>query len=310
MSQPYFRRTFLAALLVALLGVPAHAAAPDVVVSVKPLHSLVAGVMDGVGTPTLLVTGANSPHTFTLRPSDARHLQAAALIVWVGPALETFLVKPLANLGAGAAILELDRAPELTILPARTGGLWERDPDEPSGPAGTATTDGHLWLDPANAKAIAALVATRLSHLDPADAARFEANRATLVARLDFLDAQLRAALAPVKGRPFIVFHDGYQYLEHRYGLSALGSITVDPEHQPGARRIVAIREKLLAEGAVCVFSEPEFIPTLVATVTAGTKARTGTLDGLGAALPEGPDLYPTLMSGLARSLVACLQGK
>jgi zinc transport system substrate-binding protein len=125
--------------------------------------------------------------------------------------------------------------------------------------------------------------------------------------RLDVLDAGLRQRLAAVKGVPFVVFHDAYHYLEHRYGLAAIGSITVSPENRPGARRLQEIRGKIVALGARCVFSEPQFEPRLVTTVIAGTGARTGVLDPEGAALAPGPELYFQLMNGLAESLVHCL---
>lgn len=288
-----------------LIASPAFAAAPDIVVSIKPLHSLVAGVMAGVGEPALIVGGANSPHTYTLRPSDALRLQRAQLILWDGPTLESFLAKPLDALAGRALVVELDREPSIRLLRARVGGLWDADADAPTDAA--IDGDGHLWLDPGNAKAIVGIVAAKLAVLDPAHADIYAANAKALDARLTALDEKLRAELAPVRMVPFVVFHDGYQYFERRYGLDAIGSITVDPEHQPGARRIADIRGKIEATGARCVFAEPEFTPTLVQTVVAGTQARTAALDGLGAAIPPGPALYFTLMEGLGRSLVACL---
>ena len=110
----------LAALAVA--ASPARAAPPQVVASIKPLHSLIAGIMAGVGTPTLIVNGAASPHTYALRPSDARALAAAKLVFWIGPSMESFLVKPLAALSGGAEIVELDHAAGVTVLRARRVG--------------------------------------------------------------------------------------------------------------------------------------------------------------------------------------------
>src|SRR6476620_7583557 len=81
--------------------------------------------------------------------------------------------------------------------------------------------------------------------------------------------------------RPTGVFHDAYQDFDQRYGLNAVGSITVSPERQPGARRLQALRRKIGTLQAVCVFAEPQFEPTLMQTVVAGTKAKTGVLDYL-----------------------------
>jgi len=306
------RRRRVIAVAAALLGaavlpLPAAAAAPQVVVSIKPIHSLLAGVMAGIGEPALIVAGSSSPHVYTLRPSDARKLEAADIVFWVGPILEGFLTKPIASLAGKAEIVELDRAPGIALLPAREGGDWEEDEHDHAPAASALEQDGHLWLDPVNAKAIVRLARARLAALDPGNAERYRSNAAALEQRLDALDARLRQRLAAVRGLPFVVFHDAYQYFERRYGLFAIGSITVSPEHLPGAQRIQAIRAKVARVGAACVFSEPQFEPLLVQTVIEGTRARTAVLDPEGAALRAGPELYFSLMGGLADALAICL---
>ena len=307
--MPRSRFMSLAALLGVVGMISPAAAAPKVVVSIKPIHSLVAGVMAGVGEPDLIVAGGVSPHAYSLRPSAAQRLEAADLVFWIGPIFEGFLVRPLGALAGRAEVVELDRAPAITLLPAREGGAWEADADEHAhGKSASALEqDGHLWLDPANAKAILRLAVERLSARDPENAARYAANGAALERRVDALDERLRQRLAPVQDVRFVVFHDAYHYLERRYRLAAIGSITVDPERRPSAKRLQAIRDKVLRLGARCVFSEPQFEPRLVQTVIDGTRANTGVLDPEGAALPRGPDLYFTLMNGLADALVTCL---
>jgi zinc transport system substrate-binding protein len=305
----------LALLIAALCGLGrAVAAPPEVVASIKPVHSLVAAVMAGVGTPALIVAGGASPHLYTLRPSDAEHLASARIVFWIGPIFESFLTRPLAALASRAEIVELDRAPEITLLPAREGGLWEPHADEPAHPhptqrdAAGEEMDGHLWLDPANARAIAVIAAARLSAADPANAVRYRENAAALSGRLEALDATLAERLGPLGERPFVVFHDAYQYLTRRYGLAAVGSVTVSPERPPSARRIAAIRAKVAALKARCIFREPQFAPQLVDTVIAGTAARSGVLDPEGSDLAPGPDLYFILMTGLAEGLASCLE--
>ncbi|MBJ7417029.1 MAG: zinc ABC transporter substrate-binding protein [Niveispirillum sp.] len=304
----------LSALLAGLIALPALAAPPppDVVVTVKPLHSLVSGVMQGVGEPYLLVRGAANPHAFALRPSDAKALSGAELVVWAGPGVETFLEKPLSTLARDAQVLTLVKEPSVRVLPVRKGGAWEahdHDHAHEDRPDAELGSDGHVWLDPLNAKAITDLIAVRLSALDPARAPAYQANAARQKQAIDALDAEIRAALTPVKDRPFIVFHDAYHYLEDRYGLNAAGAITVSPDQPPGAARLSALRERINQAGAVCIFAEPQFEPALVRTLAQGTKARTGVLDPEGANIPDGPDLYGQLMRFNMRSLVDCLSG-
>ncbi|CDZ27356.1 zinc ABC transporter substrate-binding protein ZnuA [Neorhizobium galegae] len=301
-------------------------AAPDVVVSIKPIHSLVASIMKGVGEPKLIVDGAASPHTFSLKPSNAAAIEGADVIFWIGPGIEAFLEKPLDALAASATVIELEDAPGLKKLPFRESGAFEAhdhgDEAEEAHDHDHAAEDHaghdddhhdhggfdtHLWLDPMNAKAMAAEIEKTLVSADPANAAAYQANGAALMKDIDALDAELKATIAPVRHKPFIVFHDAYQYFEHRYGVSVAGSITVSPETMPGAERVDQIQKKVKELGATCVFAEPQFEPKLVAVVTEGTPARSGTLDPEAATLKSGSSLYFELMRGLARSMKECL---
>ena len=295
--------------------------APVVVTSIKPVHSLVSAIMQGVGKPELIVDGAASPHTYNLKPSNARALQDAKVIFWVGPGLEAFLEKPLQSLGSDAIVAQLDDAPGLVKLPFREGGAFEAhdDGDEHEGAghehaeAGHdhdhdhGAFDTHLWLDPMNAKAMATEITTTLVAADPANALTYEANAKALDDKLDALDKEIAATVSTVKDKPFIVFHDAYQYFEHRYHIRVAGSITVSPETIPGAERVSEIHKKVGDLGATCVFAEPQFEPRLVNVVIEGTKAKSGVLDPEAATLPAGPDLYFTLMRGIADSMKSCL---
>ncbi len=311
-----------ASLAIGVLSASSAWASPRVVVSIPPIASLVDNVMKGVGTATTLVPSGASLHSYALKPTDAAALQSANAIFWVGPALETFLDRPIQNLGGNSTIVALMSAPGVKLLKGREGGVWEEHEeheehtdeghDQKASEHGDHEdhdheSDGHIFLDPMNAKAIVITVLDTLRKIDPANAPTYARNAAALAARIDALDAELVTTLAPVKTKPFIVFHDGYQYFERRYGLMAAGSITVSPERPPGAGRVAEIRKKIANLGAVCVFAEPQFEPKLITTLIDGTKAGTGTLDPEGASLPEGPDLYFALMRALGRNLSACL---
>lgn len=292
-----------------------------VVVTIAPIHSLVAAVMDGLGTPRLLVRAGASEHTYSMRPSDARALNDANVVVRVSENLETFLNKPIASLSKKAVVVTLAEIPGLTLLPPREGGGFEahvHDHDDHAAGPGHGDDkkqhdheegeyDPHLWLDTANAARIADRVAAVLGQARPDEAAAYKANAEKLKDRLNALDAELKSQLAGLQDARFIVFHDAYQYFEARYGMKAAGAITVSPERQPGAARLKTIRAKITEAASACVFSEPQFEPKLVARLIEGTKTKAGALDGLGANLPEGPDQYFGMMRNLAGSLKSCL---
>ncbi|MGQ2905484.1 MAG: zinc ABC transporter substrate-binding protein ZnuA [Neoaquamicrobium sediminum] len=327
---------FATASAAVLCGGPAWAL-DGVVASIKPVHSLVAAVMEGVGEPELLVKGAASPHAYALRPSEARALEQAKVVFWVGEGMETFLAGPLETLGGNARVVELVDADDLIELDFREGGPFEAhdhgdheghdhaydDDDEADHDGGDnhaheghgheghdhGAIDMHLWLDPSNAKAFVHEIEEALSAADPDNAATYEANADALNEKLDALIAETDAALAPVRGRGFVVFHDAYQYFENRFDIQAAGSITVSPEAIPGAQRLTDIRAKVAELGATCIFAEPQFEPRLVSVVAEGTQARTGVLDPLGADLDDGPELYFELIRNLTTSLTTCLAG-
>jgi len=320
-------RSFVIAIQALLLALAAPAwgqtpPAVPVVASVLPIHSLVAGVMEGVGKPFLLVPGGASPHSFALRPSDARRLEAAKAVFWVGPTLETFLVRPLKALTRDATVVALAGVAGVTRLPFREGGPWDEHGHgaEAAQRHGEAHEhdhedvdhgiDAHAWLDPLNAVVFVGAIAAALEQADPANAKAYRTNAVRVVGKLRALDAELRRTLAPAEGRPYIVFHDAYQYFEARYGLHPAGSITVSPELSPGARRLVDIRKRIRSDKAVCVFAEPQFEPKLVRTVIEGTGTRIGTLDPLGARLKPGPGAYFQLLRNLAKDLTTCLDGR
>jgi zinc transport system substrate-binding protein len=295
-----------------------------VVASIKPVHSLVAAVMEGVGEPVLLVDGAASPHAYSMRPSEARALEQARLVFWIGEGMEAFLVKPLETLASSATTVELSKAEGLVELGLREGGTFEAHGHE-HGEEGhedgedshehheagadaehASAIDMHFWLDPENAKIFAREIADALAAADASNAEVYRKNAAALSRKLDALIAETEAALAPVRDKTFVVFHDAYHYYEARFGIDAAASITVSPEAIPGAGRVAEIKALIEEAQATCVFSEPQFEPSLVAVVTEDTQARSAVLDPLGSELEAGPDLYFDLIRNLTTSLTTC----
>jgi zinc transport system substrate-binding protein len=310
------RKTLIkAAIAVASLfaSLPAFAAEPKVVVTLKPIHALVAQVMEGVGSPHLIVDGAASPHTFTLKPSGAKAINEADVFIRVSDTLEPFTNKVVEALPKTVKVISLIAAPGVTVLPQRHGDTFEKHEHHEAGPADhddddekAGAKDGHIWLDPNNAKAIVAYVAKELSAVYPEHAAKLAANAAAATAKLEALTKDIEDQLSPYKGRPFIVFHDATQYFEAHFGLAAAGSVTITPDVQPSAKRLTAVRKKIADLAAVCVFAEPGFQPNLVAAVTEGSHARAGSLDPEGITLTAGPGLYAELIRAMARNMKSC----
>lgn len=303
------------------LGLAAGPAAAEIKVAatIKPIHSLVAGVMGDAGTPALVLDGQTSPHVAALRPSQARMVEEADVVFAVGEGLELFLAKLVESRGEGLRLVELAEAPGVRLLAYRDAE-GEEHGDESHGHSDDghaddhddhehAGNDPHVWLDPENAKAMVRHIAAVLSEADPARTEVYRANGEALVGDLDGLSNEIAARIAPVKDRPFLVFHDAYHYLEARFGLNGLGGVVLTPETPPGARRLKAIRDRIAEAGVACVFSEPQFEIGYVATVIEGTGSRSASLDYLGVGVEAGPGAYRVILSELADSLAGCLAG-
>ncbi len=290
--------------LIVMVTLPAIAAGPRVVVSLKPVHGLVADVMKGVGKPHLLLTASADPHSHALQPSEARKLVQANVVFWVGSNLEGFLRKPLLNLPSGSRVVPLLRNPRLLRLKQRQGGIWEVD--DPNRNKGNEF-DPHFWLDPRNARIIVRQIVEVLSQIDPDNATNYEINGNRLGLELTKLEHDIHELLAPVRALPYFVLHDAYQYFEFRFRTYGIGAIALDHNRKPGARRIAMIRQRLRGGGARCLFQEAEFSSKMVTALTKGTTARLGVLDPIGKNVRSGPGAYSRILRDLAGSLEKCL---
>lgn len=303
--------SFVFSLLAACISGGAAAAGPDVVVTIKPIHSLVVRIMEGVGSPLLLVDGKASPHSFSLRPSQVQAVDRADVFIRVSERLEPFTGKLVRALPKEVEIVTLVDAPGVKLLEQRETGTFDGHAHAGEGDGHVVgdhgVADSHIWLDPDNARAIGIYIAEVLAARFPENAARFKSNAERLGADIDALTQELATATLPLRGKPFVVFHDAYQYFDRRFDLDAVGSITVSPDVQPSARRLIDLRSKIRELKAVCVFAEPLFQSRLVAALTEGTDARPGTLDPEGLGLQAGPQLYFELMRNLAGNLKTCL---
>ena len=341
-------RTLLpVSLVAALIGSTAIAEAPSVAVDIAPVHSLVSRVMEGVGTPDLIVQSGASPHEYALRPSEARALQDADLVFWVSAGLSPWLEGAMDTLSTGATVTELLETDGTTELEFREGALFEKhlhdteehddahaDGEHKDGAHkghaeeeqghddhagddheghdnhedhGHGKHDPHAWLSPQNASNWLNVIAAQLSAADPENAGTYFANAAAGRAELAALITEVNTMLEPFRGGRFIVFHDAYQYFENDFDFPAAGAISVSDASDPSPARIAVIRGRIVAEGIDCVLAEPQFNQGLVATVLDGSNAKKAVIDPIGSDLELGPNLYPQVIRNLASSLVECL---
>jgi zinc transport system substrate-binding protein len=314
--------SFVTASALACLVTPAAAEVPRVITDIPPVQALVAQVMGDLGAPVLLLDKGADAHSFQLRPSQAAALAEAALVVWIGPEMTPWLDRAVEGLATDVAQLRLLEADGTYLRSFGEGAAPDHDDhadeaghDHAAEPAAEdghehdhahEGVDPHAWLDPGNARLWLGLIAAELARLDPANAATYQANAAQAEADVAALDARLDAALAPVRDKPFVVFHDAYGYFADHYGLTIAGTVTLGDAAPPGAAHLAELQARL--GQALCIFPETQHDPKMVETIAADTGLRTGgALDPEGAGLEPGPQVYEAILSGLADTLVACL---
>ena len=278
-------------LLASHLCSAAGAEVPKVVTDFGPVQSLVLQVMGDLGTPVVLLPKGGDPHDFQMKPSQATALAGADLLFWDGPDLMPAL--------ASAVAAQDGHLKSIPLLHQGGGRLRQFE---------GGGVDPHAWLDPTNGVAWLGTIAAELAALDPDNAATYAANAASAQSALRDLDADLAARLAPVKDKPFVVFHDAIGYFADHYGLTVAGAIELGDASTPGAAQLVSIRDLLARSGAVCVFPETGRDPAYIATVSEGSTVRIGAgQDVEGLNLDQGPGQYAALLTGLAETLTECL---
>ena len=305
-----------------------------VVTTIKPLHSLISNVMDGVGDPALIIEGSNSPHSFVLKPSHAKLIEQADIIFWIGEDIETFMEKPLDSIAKNAKKISFMELDSISKLEFREENIFEHEDhddhghnedkdhdghkhdedkdhdehkhDDHHGHEGHhhGEFDGHIWLDPANAKEMLHEIAHELSDLDPDNASKYNKNADEAILAIDKLINDINAIIK--KDAKFIVFHDAYQYFEKRFGISTAGALTLNTDVLPGAKQISEIQEVIEEKGIKCIFSEPQFNPKIIETIAEDTGIKTGVLDPLGSTYDANKEQYFKLIKDLGNKFQNC----
>lgn len=278
-----------------------------VLASVRPLGFIAAAIADGVMPTEVLLPDGASPHDFALRPSDIQRMRTADLVVWVGPEMEAFMTKSVAQLPPNRQV-EIAALPAVKPMLIKGSDDDEHDHDHDDADHHHGEYNMHVWLSPEIARETAIVIHNKLVQLVPQKKQQLDANLSHFEESLTKADKNLGSILQPVQGKGYFVFHDAYGYFEKHFGLSPLGHFTINPEIQPGAQRLHLIRTQLVEQKATCVFAEPQFRPAVITAVAQGTKVRMGTLDPLGSGIELGADSYVNFLSQLTNQYLSCLK--
>jgi zinc transport system substrate-binding protein len=269
-----------------------------VVASIKPLQLIAAALTDGVSIPQLLIPANQSPHNFSLRPSDVRHLAQADIVMWVGPGLETYLTSMFAQESRQERLLEAAALPGIVLLDL-TDHAHEHSAGE--------HYDPHLWLSTANALVLANALHDKLVTIDSAHAAQYGENLNQFAVSLKELDETMQQQFGTLRSAKFAVFHNGTQYFEDQVGLQHQFVLVPDHEIQPGIRHLLGLRVQLADQPVTCLFEDVNSNEATINTVFQDNPVRRVMLDPLGDAVALSKAGYQQLISNMATAMQQCL---
>ena len=251
------------------------ASVPSVATDILPVHSLVSIVMDGLGKPSVIISGNASPHDHSLRPSEARDLQNADIVFWTSSELTPWLERRINSLAQKAVSIELLEVEGVKKLHYRQNARFEHDhhddehhDDEHQNETKTEDDhsdhegyDPHMWLDPVAAKVWLKTIAEKLSEIDPDRSVYYLDNAERGISGIDSLINEVNNNFNNKEIKNFIVFHDAYHYFENRFNVFATGAISLSDSRRPSPQRIKEVQKTIKELKVQCVFTEPQFDP-------------------------------------------------
>ena len=279
---------------------------PRVLVSIKPLHSLIMHITEGAAQTELLLTQQQSPHHFQLRPSQQRMINRADILFYSSDNIEGFVPK-LKSTNPRLQFVELSTIHNITKLHNRGLHSHDEEPKAEHGNHSDENIDGHIWLSIKNARIIGQFVAKKMIEIDPLNSSIYQNNLQSLHTQLSELNKNNSLLLDKIKDQPFLLYHDAYQYFENENKLTGAHFVTTSTEHSPGIKRIKDLKHLIDTENIQCVFYEPPNIPPLLNTLLEKKSVRLLPIDPAGTQIASGKTHYFELMSQTAKKIHGCL---
>lgn len=264
----------------------------SIVTTVKPVHSIVAGLMKDIGEPVLLIDGNKTPYNFELNAAQQNQLSNAKLFVWVGPELEKSIQSAISQLPQNVKVVELLSSPNLKILPSRN------DPDK---------RDPFFWMDDRNVMIMLDELTEALIQVDPARSHIYIRNRIEMLKPLRRIDKEYEYGYRGLKAGLGVLYYDNLNYFEQAYALKTLDRVSGSPWDTEKATSLLKVRGRISNHEAVCLFIDKSMPAENLQLLTEGQRINVGKLDTLGMDFEAGPELYLKLMEYNTDVIKRCL---
>ena len=291
-----FRVALSAFTFLLLSSFPCFSEPLPVVVTLPVLKDFTEQIGRGHVTVKSLITGLESEHTYTPKPSDMIAIKKARLLVRIGLGLEVWVK---------ALIRNADR-PDLAIVTTSDAIPLIQDAHSDGHPHGTKGNP-HIWLDPENAKIMIRHITEGLIRLDPAHQEDYLRNQLNYVAQLDQLTLDLVSKVAALPNRGIITHHPAWPYFARRFGFVIEGNLLTQVGSEPSAKWIGALIQKIRDKRIKAIVSEPQLSSKIPKTLAEETGARIVILSPLTGAIP-GTDSYMALIRYNTEALITALK--
>ncbi len=286
-------KLLVAFLLLAACSVSsANSNPPEIVVSIKPIHSIVTGLMKDIGTPALLIKDPQTPYDFTITATETAQLNAAKLVIWVGPELEKNLEPVIALLPSSTTVVELLANSRLKILPSRSNPSL-RDP--------------FFWMDDRNMIILLDELTELFIQIDPARSHVYARNRREMMKPLRRIDKEYEYGYRGLKAGMGVTYFDTLQYFEQAYALNILDRVTGTPWDRETAVNMLKVRNRIQQKEAACLFLDVSMHAGNLELIVKDQQINIGKLDVLGRNFSAGADLYLKMMQYNTDVIKQCL---
>ena len=265
-----------------------------VVTTIRPLHSLLSNLMQGVATPVLLLDSSQSVHHYSLRPSQRSTLSHSDILFWVGENLESFMPRVLNAIPKKVQVVELLNTKGLKLLEPRSNTQHHH-----------SSFDPHIWLSIDNAISIARKMSASLIRFDPEHQLLYQSNLLQLTNKL--LEQKKSISAKFIKPEfNYLVYHDALQYFEEQINIAPIATISTDEEQTPGIRHISKINKIIKNNTINCLIYNTPTLPAIARNLIDNKKILTVHIDPLGQNLKADPDLYFNLLDSITNGYVQC----
>ncbi|MDC0388523.1 zinc ABC transporter substrate-binding protein [Candidatus Thioglobus sp.] len=268
-------------------------ASPNIVVSIKPIHSIVSALTQGVSTPTLLLSGNQSAHHAHLKPSQISLLEKADLVVIVHPDFEEGLAKSIRNIQADK-VLAVDQSED------EQGHKHEHEH--------AGSVNHHSWLNIEDMHSFTQTLSQRLIKIDPKNKAIYLANLDALNLMLDELQDTTQQQLSNYTNQPLMTYNNAFEHFIENYKLKSVGSVSRQHGENLSIYKILKAKQIIKDEKVTCLFFTTETQHKRINALTEGLKIKTADIDIIGFDIKPGADHYLKLIQDITHKAVQCLK--